>query len=89
MLTNGAKPDVAPAWVIVAPPDFVPGMTNVVTLWDVMQDVATTRGVLPAPANPSFTKDVYPILSRTVLPSLGERSGIERAQSEHQRRFQL
>ena len=29
-----------------------------------MQD-ATTRGVLPAPANPSFTKDVYPILSRT------------------------
>ena len=63
--TNGAKPDVAPAWVIVAPPDFVPGMTNVVTLWDVMQDVATTRGVLPAPANPSFTNDVYPILSRT------------------------
>jgi hypothetical protein len=65
VLTNGARPDVAPAWVIVAPPDFVPGMTNVVTLWDVMQDVATTRGVLPAPANPSFTKDVYPILSRT------------------------
>ena len=71
VLTNGAKPDVAPAWVIVAPPDFVPGMTNVVTLWDVMQDVATTRGVLPAPANPSFTNDVYPILSRTMLPVIG------------------
>ena len=67
VLTNGTKPDVAPAWVIVGPPDFVPSITNVVTLWDAMQDMATTRGVLPAPSNPSFTNDIYPILSRTIL----------------------
>jgi len=67
VLTNGAKPGVAAAWVIVGPPDFVPGMTNVVTLWDAMLDMATTRGVVAAPANPSFTNDVYPILSRTVF----------------------
>ena len=67
VLSNGAAPDVAPAWVIVAPPDFAPAISSVVTLWDVAQDVATTRGLLATPGKPSFTNDVYPILSRTMF----------------------
>ena len=67
VLTSGAKFDAVAAWVIVAPPDFAPAINNVVTMWDVVQDVATTRGLLAAPLNPSFTKDVYPILSRAIL----------------------
>jgi hypothetical protein len=66
-LSTGQTLDAAGAWVIVAPPDFAPAITNVITLWDVVQDVATKRGLLPPPANPSFTKDVYPILSRALL----------------------
>src|SRR5581483_10452044 len=65
-LSDGTTLDAAGAWVIVAPPDFAPAITNVVTLWDVVQDVSTSRGLLPAPSNPSFTKDVYPILSRAL-----------------------
>ncbi len=66
-LATGPVLDAVGAWVIVAPPDFAPAITNVITLWDVVQDVATKRGLLPAPSNPSFTKDVYPILSRALL----------------------
>jgi hypothetical protein len=66
-LSNGTTLEAAGAWVIVAPPDFAPAITNVVTLWDVVLDVATNRGLLPVPSNPSFTKDVYPILSRALL----------------------
>jgi hypothetical protein len=66
VLSNGSPVDVAPAWVIVAPPDFAPSIDNVVTLWDVVEDVATRRGVLNQPATPSFTGDIYPILSRAI-----------------------
>lgn len=65
-LSNGIKLEAAGAWVIVAPPDFAPAITNVVTIWDVIEDVAADRALLPAPNNPSFTRDVYPILARTL-----------------------
>jgi hypothetical protein len=37
-----------PSWVLVAPPDFAPGVRNVISLYDTMLDVAVRK--LPAPA---------------------------------------
>jgi L-Lysine epsilon oxidase N-terminal/L-lysine epsilon oxidase C-terminal domain/Iron-containing redox enzyme len=60
------------AWVIVAPPDFAPDTTNIVTLYDVMEEVAldasglvnpTTPRARP-PANPDLRHDIWPIVQR-------------------------
>jgi len=55
-----------PSWVVCAPPDFAPAIPSVITLYDTLLHVAIDRGFLSAPAVPSFTRDVYPILSRAV-----------------------
>ncbi len=66
---NGSNEKIAadPAWVIVAPPDFAPPLQNVVTLYDVVYDVAakfdSSLAVTDA-TRVSFTTDVYPILRR-------------------------
>ena len=65
-LKNGAVIEAAPAWAIVAPPDFAPSIGTTVTLWDLMLDVATSRGLLTIPPKPSFTRDIYPILNRSM-----------------------
>ena len=59
------------AWVLVAPPDFAPDIGSVVTLYDVMEDVALSHGLahpgLPAPIGADdveFWRDIYPILFR-------------------------
>jgi hypothetical protein len=57
-----------PAWVVVSPPDFAPPIQNIISLYDVVWDIAV--GLHPSLADPtaaiSFTNDVYPILSRVV-----------------------
>ena len=56
----------AGAWVIVGPPDFAPPVGTTTTLYDtLLQKAVDTLGVKPA-AQPSFTKDIYPILARTI-----------------------
>jgi hypothetical protein len=60
--------EAEPAWIIVAPPDFAPAIENLVTLYDVVYDIATKlhpelRAREDA-ASLSFTSDVYPILWR-------------------------
>nr|MDP9120443.1 LodA/GoxA family CTQ-dependent oxidase [Acidobacteriota bacterium] len=52
----------APAWVICPPPDFSPPLDSVTTLYDALFE----RSGLPVPAQPSFTRDIYPILSRVL-----------------------
>lgn len=61
---DGTEHPVVPAWVIVGPPDFAPPIVNFVTLYDLARDVAVERDWLQLPDRPSFTRDVYPILSR-------------------------
>jgi len=58
------------AWVLVAPPDFAPPIENVITLYDVVHDVAAKlhpslrlRKKTPV----SFTRQVYPLLRRVCL----------------------
>jgi L-lysine epsilon oxidase-like protein len=53
-----------PAWVAVGPPDFAPATAAVVTLYDVLFQVAIDRGERTGPARPSFSRDVWPMLRR-------------------------
>jgi hypothetical protein len=57
--------DTAPAWVIVAPPDFAPDIEGVVTLYDIMAQVGVASFGVARPAQVSFTRDVFPLLLRT------------------------
>ncbi|EUC12344.1 LodA/GoxA family CTQ-dependent oxidase [Paraburkholderia hospita] len=60
------------AWVIVAPPDFAPDVINLVTLYDVMEEVAIAARIPPSPGTPqlrglehvSVERDIHPLLSR-------------------------
>ena len=69
-LHDGFKPEVKPAWVVVAPPKFAPEAESIVTLYDTLYQVALDRGLVrPSPHAdpnylPSFTRDIYPILKR-------------------------
>jgi hypothetical protein len=54
------------AWVVVAPPNFAPGLESVVTMYDVMFEVATKIEPDRAPVRPSFTRQIYPLLARHV-----------------------
>jgi len=57
---------VTGAWVIVAPPKFTPELTNIVSFYDVAEEVAIAQQWLPAPDEVSFTRDIYPLLARIV-----------------------
>ena len=58
------------AWVIVAPPNHAPAVQSVVTLYDISFNANLSH--LPPgderaiPAKVSFTRDIYPLLRRTV-----------------------
>jgi L-Lysine epsilon oxidase N-terminal/L-lysine epsilon oxidase C-terminal domain len=60
----------ATAWVIVGPPDFAPGITNLVTLYDLLFDLGVKRGILTAPTDSSvkvsFSRHIQPILNRAM-----------------------
>jgi hypothetical protein len=60
----------ATAWLIVGPPDFAPGVMNLVTLYDVLFDLGVQRGILTAPTDAaaplSFARRIQPILARAM-----------------------
>lgn len=55
--------NVAPAWVVSGPPDYAPDVEGLVTLYDIMREVARQNFSMPLGAV-SFTKDIYPIIRR-------------------------
>lgn len=57
---------VQPAWVVVAPPDFAPGISGIVTLYEVVLQAAIEKGGLTAKVKPSFSRDIRPIIERAV-----------------------
>lgn len=66
----------AGAWVIVGPPNFAPAIDSIITLYDVLLQVAVEKLGLTLPAKPSFTRDIYPILNRaTRLKWVSKLSG--------------
>jgi hypothetical protein len=64
--------DTNGAWVIVAPPDFAPEIKNLVTLYDVMEEVGMSSTMTSSPDTPSlgsptafdFESQIQPILER-------------------------
>lgn len=63
---GGPTTEAVPACVIVAPPDFAPGLANLTTLYDVAFHAAVERGWRQVPKRPSFSRHVQPILQRTL-----------------------
>jgi hypothetical protein len=53
--------------VIVAPPDFAPAVGASITLYDTLLQNAVDKMGWKLPPQPSFTKDIYPLLKRTLL----------------------
>ena len=60
----GKTLDAKPAHVIVAPPNFGPGLFGIVTMDDVVRDTFREQGWLQRPTSTSFTNDVWPIFDR-------------------------
>jgi hypothetical protein len=52
------------SWVVFAPPDFAPAATAVVTLYDVVTQVAIDQGWMPAPTPVSFNLHIRPMIER-------------------------
>jgi hypothetical protein len=64
---DGTKVPVVPAWVVVTIPRYAPQLYGIVTWYDQAVSMARTGddGSFDAPRSTSFTKDIFPILSRT------------------------
>jgi hypothetical protein len=65
-LKDGRQLTATPSWVIVGPPDFSPPTRHFITFHDIALEAAISRGFVPPPARPSFTRDIYPIFARTL-----------------------
>lgn len=52
------------AYVVVAPPNYGPGLFGVVTMEDTARQAWTDAGWLLAPTDTSFTEDIWPIFER-------------------------
>ena len=61
---NGNPVSVEHAWIVVAPPDYAPGITAVVTMYDVIAEASSHVDPSIKPRVPSFTKHVAPIFIR-------------------------
>ncbi len=63
---GGRKIPVDGAWVVVAPPNYAPGISGVVTMYDVVFEAATRLAPELAPERPSFSRQIYPLFERMV-----------------------
>ena len=60
---NGVSEDAAPAWVVVAPPDFAPCVTPCMSLYDRILQLYVDNGwTVPIPPTLSFSRHIYPML---------------------------
>ena len=63
---GGKEIPVTGAWVVTGPPNYAPGVQSVVTMYDVMFDVACQLDPARAPERPSFARQIYPMFARLV-----------------------
>jgi hypothetical protein len=61
---EGRVLEAVPAWVIVTPPNYAPGLNGVVTLYDVAYDAYLKLDPSAAPSEVSFARHIYPIFKR-------------------------
>ena len=55
-----------PAWVVVAPPDFAPGIDSAVSLYDIALQAAIDKSAIQPAARPAFSRDIRPRIERTL-----------------------
>jgi hypothetical protein len=55
-----------PAWVVVGPPDFAPGIDSAVSLYDIAFQAAIDKAAIRPAARPSFTRHIRPLIERTL-----------------------
>ncbi len=61
---GGETFEAEPAHVVVAPPNYGPGLFGVVTMDDVLQDLYVREGWVAAPEVTRFTRDIWPVFDR-------------------------
>jgi L-Lysine epsilon oxidase N-terminal/L-lysine epsilon oxidase C-terminal domain len=61
---GGRSIEVTGAWVVVAPPDYAPGIQAAVTGYDLLLQAAIDKWPKCAPKRPVFSRHIYPLLSR-------------------------
>jgi hypothetical protein len=64
---GGKELEAEHAWVVVAPPDYAPGLIAVVTFYDIVRDVAWQSDASILPARPSFNRDIAPLFERLAM----------------------
>jgi len=60
-LPDGSVFEAEPSWVVVAPPNFAPGVIAVQSMYDLLYDVYQNSWFAPI-AQPSFSEHIYPML---------------------------
>jgi hypothetical protein len=60
----GTRFEADPGYLVVAPPNFGPGLFGVVTMLDVAREAFYAAGFMRPPARPDFTADIWPIFDR-------------------------
>ena len=61
---DGREIPTTGSWVVVAPPNYAPGIHSIVTMYDVVFSTAVELDPTLAPERPSFARMIYPIFSR-------------------------
>ena len=61
---DGRQVPTTGGWVVVAPPNYAPGIQSVVTMYDVVFEAATKLDPGLRPARPSFSRMIYPLFAR-------------------------
>jgi len=62
VVIDGKPLPVKPAWVVVTPPKFTPGIRPIVSTYDLVLQVASQLDPGYVPATPSFQEHIYPLL---------------------------
>lgn len=61
---NGNPVPVTGAWVVVAPPDYAPGIAAFRSMYDMARHAAIEGGLVPADQGTSYSRDIVPLLRR-------------------------
>ncbi len=76
IIETGEKMGATDAWVLCAPPKYVPAMKTVVTLYDTLFNKHWHDGSIQADEKPKFYRDIYPIIrSANNIPQLHKMTG--------------
>jgi hypothetical protein len=99
---DGTTVSAAQAWVMVGPPDFAPPITNIVTMWDTLFDLAARKFAGFAPSlydlatknykttfEPSYTEQIYPILQRAARYRAVQSRARPHHRWDHEEAFQI